>query len=69
MELIGRPQRDPREPPLRLGDVVQLHSGSPPLLVVDLLQDGCVVVAWRGGLGEICEHSFPAVCCKRLRLV
>ena len=69
LELVRRPERDPREPPFRIGDVVQINSGGPPSLVVDLLPNDRITIAWRDHMGGISECSFPAVCCERLHLV
>lgn len=41
----------------KIGDVVQLNSGSPALTVDDLRGDGCVSVAWFNG-GEVVRDAF-----------
>jgi hypothetical protein len=48
---------DPREPPLIMGNYVQLNSGGPTLLVVEEAGKD-VVVAWRTA-SEIREGVFP----------
>ena len=52
---------DVREPALRVGDRVQLNSGGPPSLVVDLDPE-TVTVAWNGA-----EVVFPRPCVHRVR--
>jgi len=42
---------------MRFGCKVRLKSGGPICLVVDLLPDGRVVIAWPGG-----ETSLPLAC-------
>lgn len=64
MRLIARAEefRDDREPPLRMGDLCYLNSGSPPLMVVDVAEP--LTVAWRDG-GTVQELSLPAACVHR----
>ena len=54
---------DPREPPLRIGDLVTLNSGGPVLLTVDADQKS-VTVAWGRGKKEC---VFPRACVHRSR--
>lgn len=61
--------RDDREPPLRLGDVVQLNSGGPQSLIVDLVDCNTVVISWIDRQGHPCEAIFPSACVHRVRLV
>jgi len=57
--------QDDREPPLRIGDRVQLNSGGPVALVVDL--DGeAITVAWTDA-AKIDESVFPRACIHRMR--
>ncbi|MDP1630200.1 MAG: DUF2158 domain-containing protein [Caulobacter sp.] len=57
---------DAREPALRIGDVVQLNSGGPAMLVVDF-EDDSVVAAWRTANG-VEEVEFPKPCVHRVLL-
>jgi hypothetical protein len=59
--------RVPGEPPVRLGDVVQLNSGGPRCLVVDLLDFNNLAVSWRDSEGMIYEDVFPAPCVHPMR--
>jgi len=52
---------DSREPPLRIGDRVQLNSGGPVSLVVDLDVE-TVTVSWNEA-----ESIFPRPCVHRVR--
>jgi hypothetical protein len=52
---------DSREPPLYLGNRVQLNSGGPISLVVDIDIE-TVTVAWNGA-----EAVFPRPCVHRVR--
>jgi hypothetical protein len=63
LSLIARADefQDSREPPLRIGDRVQLNSGAPVSLVVDLDTE-TVTVAWNEG-----EAAFPRSCVHRVR--
>jgi uncharacterized protein YodC (DUF2158 family) len=63
LSLVARAEefQDSREPPLRIGDRVQLNSGGPSTLVVDLDAE-TVTVAWQGG-----EAIFPRSCVHRVR--
>jgi uncharacterized protein YodC (DUF2158 family) len=56
--------RSPYEPPLRLGNVVRLNSGGPPMLVVDV-ECNAVIVAWRDGAGATFERRYPTDCVHR----
>ena len=40
-----------------IGEHVVLKSGSLVMIVVDILKDGLVTVAWENG-----EYTFPEVC-------
>jgi hypothetical protein len=53
--------RDPREPEFRIGDRVQLNSGGPSSLVVDIDTE-TVTIAWNGA-----EAVFPRPCVHRVR--
>ena len=53
--------QDSREPPLRIGDRVQLNSGGPVSLVVDLDAE-TVTLSWIGA-----EAVFPRACVHRVR--
>lgn len=54
----------PDDPPLMMGDVCTLNSGSPPLLVVDLDGDD-LVVSWRCDCG-VTESKLPRACVRRV---
>jgi uncharacterized protein YodC (DUF2158 family) len=56
--------QDPREPPLRIGDWVQLNSGGPRSLVVDATTDK-ITLAWKSGT-KIAECVFPRTCIHRV---
>ncbi len=56
---------DEREPPFRIGDIVQLNSGGPKMAVVDF-EDGHVIVAWRNDEGSAEELSLPRGCLHRI---
>jgi uncharacterized protein YodC (DUF2158 family) len=56
--------RSPYEPPLRLGNVVRLNSGGPPMLVVDV-ECNAVIVAWRDSAGGAFERRYPTDCVHR----
>lgn len=58
--------RDSREPPLRIGDVVRLNSGSPRWLLVDMDGGGNVTVSWRDEKGVVHEHTLPELCVHRV---
>jgi len=66
LSLVARADefQDSREPPLRIGDRVQLNSGGPESLVVDL-DNGTVTIAWPNGKSS--EAVFPRICVHRLR--
>jgi hypothetical protein len=66
--LIAGPEayQDPREPPLAVGDCVQLNSGGAVLLVVAVDGDN-LTVAWRDQAGETHERTYPRVCFHRAR--
>ncbi len=63
LSLVARAEdfQDGREPPLRIGDRIQLNSGGPVSLVVDLDIE-TVTVAWNGA-----EAVFPRPCVHRVR--
>jgi hypothetical protein len=67
LSLVARAEdfQDDREPPLRIGDRVQLNSGSPVALVVDTDID-TVTLAWGKDI-QIDETVFPRVCIHRMR--
>lgn len=66
LSLIAKAEsfQDPREPPLRLGDWVQMNSGGPRSLVVDIEGD-CFTVAWRTA-DRIIESVLPRACIHRV---
>jgi uncharacterized protein YodC (DUF2158 family) len=56
---------DGREPQLQLGNLVQLNSGGPTMIVADI--DGTnAICAWRDHDGETHEHDFPIACVHRV---
>jgi uncharacterized protein YodC (DUF2158 family) len=55
---------DSREPPLRIGDWVQLNSGGPRSLVVDATSDE-IIVAWKSD-DQIVECALPRACIHRV---
>jgi uncharacterized protein YodC (DUF2158 family) len=59
--------RDSREPPIQIGDVVQLNSGGPASLAVDLA-DRRVTVSWRDE-DETHEQTFPRACVHRVGVI
>lgn len=59
VRLVKRFAPDPT--PLAIGDRVRLNSGGPAGLVVDLLTEDRVLVAWRSGL----ELRLYRVCLRR----
>jgi uncharacterized protein YodC (DUF2158 family) len=59
--------QDDREPPLRLGDVVQLNSGGPLSLVVDIRDCNTVTIAWRDNKDLAEEAELPRLCVHRAR--
>ncbi|HSC17363.1 MAG TPA: hypothetical protein VLC74_00465 [Rhizomicrobium sp.] len=65
--LIAKPVglEERREPQLRLGDITQLNSGGPRMMVVDIENDG-IVAAWRDNDGAALEGEFPASCVQRV---
>ena len=58
LSLVARAEsfQDPREPPLRIGNWVQLNSGGPRSLVVDIEGDK-ITIAWDAD-NRPCEHTF-----------
>ena len=56
------------EPELRVGDVVQLNSGSPRMMVVDVEHE-TITVAWRDENGFPIEVILPSSCVHRSSLV
>jgi hypothetical protein len=63
LSLVARASdfQDSREPPLRIGDRVQLNSGGPVSLVVDLDAE-TVTLSWNEA-----EAVFPPSCVHRAR--
>jgi hypothetical protein len=57
----------PHEPPLAIGETVTLLDGETDLLVVDLVDDDRVVVAWSDGFGVIRERSIASIILERVR--
>jgi len=68
LEVVGSPEdyQDVRDKPLGIGSLVQLNSGGPRLLVVDLDTEGRLTAAWRDASGGEQEISLPAVCFHRI---
>lgn len=58
---------DPSMSPLSFGDRVQLNSGGPLGLVVDVVGDALLVIAWRES-ATISESVLPRPCLRRLPL-
>ena len=56
--------QDPREPPLRMGDWVQLNGGGPRTLVVDSTTDE-ITIAWKNG-NQTVECVLPRACIHRV---
>lgn len=50
-----------RQEPLRLGEAVELNSGGPRCLVVDIEPQDMVTIAWDGG-----EAHVPQICVHRV---
>ncbi len=67
MHLVNRSEdfRRPGEPPIRIGDIVELNSGGPPMLVVDV-DNRIITVGWRDG-ELIREGWLPEPCVHRCR--
>jgi uncharacterized protein YodC (DUF2158 family) len=59
----------PTEGPLRAGDVVNLNSGSPPMMVVEYVGTDRLIVAWRDESGAVFEADFHRACLHRVPLV
>src|ERR1700744_2393110 len=55
----------PDHPPVRIGEYVELNSGSPPLLVVDA-DDTHIAVSWRDDDGKAEEEPLPRACFHRV---
>jgi hypothetical protein len=70
LELIAGSEefRHRREPPLRLGDVVQLNSGGPNCLVVGHDLGNIVTISWRDSSGKPQEYTLPVACVHRIEL-
>ncbi len=66
MKLVNKAEafRDPREPPLFVGNWARLNSGGPKLLVVEE-HNYTVIVAWRVG-NVTHEQEFPRPCLHRI---
>jgi hypothetical protein len=64
----GSPRHDPREPPLRIGDVVRFMDG-PRALVVDLDGLGNATTAWLAPDGEMQELELFAGCFQRVSVL
>ena len=71
LKLIARADefQDSREPPLCLGDVVQLNSGGPNCLVVDLEDGNTGTISWRDSSGTPQELPIPLACVHRIDVV
>jgi hypothetical protein len=66
LSMVARAEsfRNLREPPLQIGDYVQLNGGGPILLLVAIDGEN-VTVAWRHADGEVSEASLPQSCLHR----
>ena len=66
LSLIAKAEsfQDPREPQLRMGDWVQLNSGGPRTLIVNIEIDE-ITIAWRNG-DKIAECVVPHACIHRV---
>lgn len=51
----------PPAPALKVGDIVQLNSGGPPMTVTQVDPDGEIAVSWFNGAQEECG-TFPRQC-------
>lgn len=58
--------RGPGEPKLRFGDAVNLNSGGPQSIVVDV-EGADVTVAWRDDCGDVHEMTLPESCLHRVK--
>lgn len=58
----------PDNPPLRIGEYCELHSGSPPLLVVDA-GDETVTLSWRDDGEDPHEETLPRACVHRVAFI
>lgn len=57
----------PNYPPLEIGEIVKLNSGSPKLTVVDFNEKRTVVtVAWTSAYGVVREFSCHDECFRRV---
>jgi hypothetical protein len=67
LELIRRAEdfRRPGELPIFFGERVALNSGGPQGLVVDILPETKIVVAWAIAGNNIIERTLPAACVHR----
>jgi uncharacterized protein YodC (DUF2158 family) len=65
----GEQFQDDREPPLHIGDVVQLNSGGPRLLIVDSPDDKTLTISWRDSEGSILEDTLPRGCVHRIDIM
>ena len=58
-----------KDRPLRIGDRCVGYwfaEPRPPLLIVDVLDNGDVIVAWRSGKGAVVEQRSSPACLVRL---
>ena len=57
------------ELPLRVGDIIELNSGGPRMLIVDIAAAGTIIAAWRDSSGMASEGSFLGRCVHRIDLI
>lgn len=56
--MITKSYFDPAEPRIGVGTIVELNSGSPKALVVDILAGNLVVLAWPSRAGRVVEYAI-----------
>ena len=57
--------QDAREPQLQLGNLVQLNSGGPRMMVVDSVDDS-ITAAFHDSEGNVQELTLPRSCIHRV---
>ncbi len=50
-----------------VGAAVELNSGSPRALVVDILDGDMVVIAWKSREGRVVEYAIHRACIRKVR--
>lgn len=58
---------DRAEPRIGVGTIVELNSGSPKALIVDILAGNLVVLAWPGCDGRVVEYAIHRDCIHRVK--